>query len=851
MKTLKYTLLFICLYGNSQSSFRVFNTLQDVINANDLQTGEAFYVRGVNSEYYVIGDVNKYMIQDKDLSLNRGISLHSDANWTGFVIGDKLRIKFRIQNPTPIGNNFLIQNSLAFGFGLERSNLRHRNVGDFDLKMYNSEGVDTGRIDKIVLGEWFIAEGTFLKDFLTTTKLQAPNSTSWGRRDGSSIDIEWIEIETSSGIDRFEVNSWDGTAIYNQDVSKRFYLSIESTNEGLTLQNPVVNNVESQDITELIIGNKLVKLIVKGNRISPQMLGYDDSLNLSRPDGNYVSDLINSIELSDYKLYLPDGIYSLDKPVDLYSPQSHYLSGGRVDFNTEEFNLSKKSRVEFYSHKKIDFFRIFTSGINIYGGYYNTSLIPFDTVKKAVFRMCFRDDNIISGNIIHPYFYGNIDVVNQEGGGYAGVLLDTSTLNPFGGGKPNAGEFHWVNFDLIGEYMDVLYLASSDPSINPNGTKSSSMNTVKFHAWKSKQGAVLDGLSGHTDIKGKCQGESLLSLNEFNDFKKNTFVYLGSDRCTVELQLVDMGDGTPTGNGKYRQTYGVTNKGKNNLLRGNWTATQKFINEITPFDYNDFPIINPNNFRLLKGTRKNGGFIAATDNIMMFADKKGVTATYTSYANVGGNFDFENVLDEASTNVNATLNSNVDITYPERIFNPNDFQYTSLQYSTGFSDTNNDFVEIVIDDLENANLASFRPSFIGFLTSDFASTFCKRIQIILKRATDTQKMFDTANGIVDIFEIKSSASINKIIIRLIGVDDNLGEIRLDGFYAKELTHNTVDSPSINIGGGQTIYGSLQMDEIKLIGDDSNVHTIKPKADTSPTTVTELLVLLKSTGIIYN
>src|SRR5690606_15491410 len=149
-----------------------------------------------------------------------------------------------------------------------------------------------------------------------------------------------LKINQSGVFDIFEADNYNNSVLYNQDGTKQFNLSIVGDSSSATLQEPYIDDftLDNEDISIVRKGDSVLKLNSVNKRITPQMLGYNDLSNDIGTDGNYVSDIINKIEESKYELYIPSGLYCLDKSINLFKPASYFWSGG--DYNTGARNIT-------------------------------------------------------------------------------------------------------------------------------------------------------------------------------------------------------------------------------------------------------------------------------------------------------------------------------------------------------------------------------------------------------------------------------------------------------------------------------------------------------------------------------
>lgn len=830
-----------------------YKLFSDFKNIQKSYNGQQYYVSERDANYEIISDLEKTVKLSSGPSSVTGFYVGA-INGGDWVIGESVTIRIRVPKqatqPSSGYYQFSFGSTFDYGFGFK--------------SLTSGVSVSTNRPQHIVIDHVKNDNGDILDSpyqhdaFINITATLLVNASQANFRLGAYMypnDVVEVESFKVRG-ETFLMQEGSGDTLTGDNGSVLTYANV-GTKEWIS--------VEPDELFQYAIGDKLANIITNDNTLTPQMLGYK-ATNINRYDENYVSDIINAIEQSNFSLRIPNGRYCLDKPIDLYNPQSHYLSYGRHQADDDTFNSVKQSSVEFYSHKKIPFFRIFRSGINIRGGYFNAKLIPYaneyddlasfptegldryvylaldsglyyywdgssyqtDTqdnvqqiTKEAIFRICYRDDHILDSSILRVRMEGNEASILQQGGGYDGVLIDSTTQNPYGGRRIDAGEYHWCEYELYGVGLDVVFRASNDPMINPSYPKSNSMHDkINVRSWKCKQAVVLNGMCSFSDLKVQIQGVTAYSLAEYNDEKRNTAIYLNTSNCTVEAQIVDMNQENAT---HYGTRYSLTNLIEKNILVGNWISPKAWLNEVVPLETNDFKLNNPD-IRIIKGTRDITGFHSSVDNVFAKAIRKGITAVSTSYINNDGTFDFETNLLEASNyigvgsgDVTVDITPNVSITNTDRIFDPEDLRAMRITYTTGFSLANDDFIEIVL-----GNVGISKMKFIGFWLAETFSTnktYPNKIQIIVESAgvTSGRKIytkFDSSSTILDL--TLQATTLSKIIIRIIGVVDNDNKhIDISGFFGQSAVYVTENECSINVYGNQQIYGDLEVDTLSI------------------------------------
>lgn len=539
-----------------------------------------------------------------------------------------------------------------------------------------------------------------------------------------------------------------------------------------------------------------VDLTLTGNwnipYITPQHYGAitnADSLTLENECSAAIQKCFDSL----FHVYIPSGYY--------------YITTGLVINLSKNITLDRCSRLEITTYLK-DHTRIYTDQdidmitlaptaqkVSIGGhGCLDSSLVTLGTKNFISIDMNY---NLGKQLFIDIGIQGDSSNLTIDGNGRTGLYFDTQncTVN---------GQVAFSKFILeISGVKYGVYL----PEGNLQPTYGISENDFEIHAKSFKQILRIDGDNNWNryTITGNCIPNSLSDTEKVGEFQY--CVYGNIFNSVIDMCVYDI-----TGVAANTQSRICYDKGGNNFYVGRsfWFANYGMIHfspESVPAAggfFGDNTYFNLHNVN--RGTSIRDENITYFNNTLSYFEDRGGSATVNAYDGTG--YDYDANLTESTALSAAT---GLVIANRENLFRIRGLAMTI----TGTDDTkkSNEFVEVVINNPEG-NLYNLRLLWgaTGVNFNKVQAIVVKVGGTIITNTYDVSKFIGSGSesNTFNAFPI-FIGGVTKIILRFIGltaIDINLG-IR-DIFAQKTLGPSAF--PLIDIGGDQTIYGSLTVND---------------------------------------
>lgn len=525
--------------------------------------------------------------------------------------------------------------------------------------------------------------------------------------------------------------------------------------------------------------------------ITPQYYGAITNENIT-PLINDCTAAIQKCFDSLFMVYLPCGYYYVASELYITIPKTIIGVSG-----INKPTVYKQDHTRIYTDKDIDIITIRSRGVHIEGFPVIDSQNCIINTGAAI-RL---DINYELTDIkIHCNIQGNQTTLLNDGNGIIGIHYDLINLNHVGG--------YCTWSEIKGYIQGVKHAIYTSENIGGYSTWINYYN-IDINVNYSKQSIRVDEQMSTGKLKMQHQSSYCLTAAEkATDF--DYAVYHKFYSTDIDLFTFDLSNGSVGSH--YTNGYGCYDLGSNN----NYTGLSKrgysfYRSPECQTTQNLDGLINPRNILLHK---KGDGILSYFENELAYLYKR--YSSYTINAYDGSGYDFDINLDPS-----IALPPEPTIT----IANPNStFDYRAEPTTILFTDPtkyNTGFVEIVIP-------WSLRFAHLSYFINERWSRF-QRIQTILYETTGTYTVhnvvttrFDfgagqSGNNTYDVTEIPVLNLPSRIIIRFIGY-----VLKNDAPYSYPITINDIllktnnnyneNQPIIDIGGGQTIYGNLSVNE---------------------------------------
>lgn len=522
--------------------------------------------------------------------------------------------------------------------------------------------------------------------------------------------------------------------------------------------------------------------------IYPQYYGATSNLDVVTYS-NSSSPAIQKCFDSMFNVYIPGGCYYLDTGLFIRNPKQIFLAGkhnAKAGFDYDA------SIAMIYTDQDIDVFTIQASYVYLLGGgidLRNVSNFSHSGVRYDCTYTITRGkiDIDITGNLTEL-------IAGTNTGN--GVLFDT--VNATG-----VNETHYVS--ICGTVTNFYYglWVQGKNILYPNVYISTIFTDLICNFCKTS----FRYEQGHYSIiKGITQDGYILSLEELS----MPIVYNEATNIIVDVFMYDYdGSGVMPGP-PYLHRISLENHGDFVTVQNDTLRTKIFhdtMNLKVPLTPNSLVTGNRGvEYLVTKAQYGHMSFISRLDNFLAHADKRFTTSIkkYNS-AVLGIDFDADLIETVGAETADVTiLNAN-------SLFIPYG-SYTQITF-TNAATKDTDFVEIAITLSDVYMIRRFLIAYNSVYTN------FNRIQLICWHGANSivaNRLFATKEigsmdsiTFADFYRETTGKFVDKIIIRLIGVIDINQSIAINDVF---MTSEFLTSPLIDIGGGQTIYGNIAIND---------------------------------------
>jgi len=519
----------------------------------------------------------------------------------------------------------------------------------------------------------------------------------------------------------------------------------------------------------------------------------------------YVNDSYAAIQKAFDSLFdveIPAGCFYISSGLTISQPKTIYCSGSQ-NARTGDNYVYSKTQTLIYTDQNIHLLTIQARNVNWLKGTFDLtgidlhdkSAVRFDCTKNIFY--CVIDCDIV----------GNRTSLIADTNTATGFLFDNS--QSFVG---NA-ETHMVT--LLGSVYYCRYACWTQPYNEDAPGVYVSYISPNIVAWGCK--VMYKWESGHhSKLTGLFQADSVLTLEQ----RYWAGIYIGQDISSVIVDVMEYDLGSSE-SFPFRTSIYIENLSKIQLIN-DYVSYKKSRSPELFIDHvginNMIAIENPNTFKFFSNKRafSYDTYVSRWDNMLAYAHLRS-TVTTKKYDSVALGIDFDVDLDET---VGAET-ANITLYRENNVFN-------AIGDAAGYKWTNEatrltDFVEITIDCVGQIFaylsqlyiLNNYGLSGEGGSRGYGASVV--RIQVILKGDSDTTDVYNFypiisgQNGIVhQVYNPSITYPIQKIIIRFIGASTINEEMLISEIGGRGVL--LYFNPSIDIGGGQTIYGTLAVND---------------------------------------
>ncbi len=393
---------------------------------------------------------------------------------------------------------------------------------------------------------------------------------------------------------------------------------------------------------------------------------------------------------------------------------------------------------------------------------------------------------LIAKNQTGNGIYCNLDITTSIGAGSYGCYI--------------GGSFHYnhkaINIPALGDSEMLSFF---------------SIGTINASFWGNRQDLVI--LAGELfDVTALCQGDGVLELADLPVYAFE----IGCTNSVFDLMIVDYGGEI---GGFYSPSRLINKSPNNSFINRTRHYSRGFVYDF-PAVSNLVPISNPsvtinNNSKFYQGD----AFNSFTDNVF-YCPQLNIPGTEVAIYD-GSGYDFDTKLDSSSgEGLGAPLSLTVTNVALSSFLHPRG-QPPFINFVNDNDGLLTDFLEIVIPLTDTMSLCLF--DFGIYVAS---SHYFKRIQFIVKFSDAYDYVTNTypknvlgSSWSYRPFEIDrlynlilTHGAIDKVIIRVIGHNESTGgsPTIIREVFGRLWRSNP--SPSIDIAGGQTIYGNLGVND---------------------------------------
>lgn len=486
------------------------------------------------------------------------------------------------------------------------------------------------------------------------------------------------------------------------------------------------------------------------------------------------------------------------------SPEETGLSGtGVLDFS---FNYEKKSANIFtYSVRSgKDKTAIYISGNGHASKIVNSTSQPGEILNDAFKYSGYRDGT-------------SLQLQNADGAGEI-TLIDTGNALTI-----NLGDYVHVS-GVINLINRGVYQAIGTPTAG----------SVQLVSTEGKV-PVDEGASTGKVVKWSSEfTDTSLYFNE----KAYSVAELHAGEISIDMRSIDLGKGGYEGETISNTTF--INFGSPDISLSSKETFFLFNNNTSRGAYppvnNDLILNNGRYFSYIQNQQSTGkdGFIDKIDNaFFMLANK--ATVAYNVYKN-DGSFNLDSP-DPAVDGVDGiTVDPNSSFLFKENLWKFSS-SISRLSYDSGFGDK--DFFEIYISNFHGFTSLEVMKTLLLY----YLDNYPLQTKFIYVGSGDTQiKTYDLSTYTADRkrieFDNQGVNTIEKIIIRFIGVKSTSSDVWISDIMAKSKEYWQPNIPMLNIGGYQSVHGPLTVNGV-----------LKGRADGTKTG-TELDLANAATGNYY-
>ena len=806
---------------------RHMSTFSKLIGLRDLVLGETVTVNDRNVAYDVIKDTPETvlsLVRDSSLSPPRYDSFNANNFNEGFTfeVGDKieLEVKVHVGNLTENSFNKLEYRELGTGIIYTLGWRVRGSVNDYRIDTATNDGnyqphfvVESVKTENGEdLDKYAVPFNIFVKVIFINTVKHTMDTGGFNIGhflfDNSSAEIKSLKIRNEN----FKFDGTGGTSTTattfigdlgtvfsyidkanNPNQRTATYIELKGVGDGV-----FIVEVDEQEYY------RVLKLKVKNNTITPLMLGYKPNSN-SITFNNDATPFIQACVDSEYDVFIPAGHYYIKQTITLNRPKTISMVG---NVNPIFKNNLSKDVTSIYTDLDIDFWHIFVGGVFFEGGTMNVSAVKNPSGKR-IWTYFYRDNLILEGKI-SGHVIGNEFETKLLGKGHIGLYFDSTTVNQ-DGLSPNGGEIHFLEIDIKASFINTVIVCSSE---NQN-IRSNNSHTFNIISNGCKRAAIFKGGYGSLSIlNGLHQSRRILQSSE----KNFAVLEIESDSMNIDFFSWDLGE-SPSG-GNYSHQWAIRNNAKLVTLGGRayWNLRNGNVIELIPLANSLAKNINARDFVYYTPQQSNGddGFIAQLDDALFIANIRH-NMNVNWYNNTGFDLDYSDEAEGQSGAIKITDSSYGVASNLQNLFKYSNqipkFEYTSLFKSQ-------DFIEIVISNFAGTTSLELKSLLLSFYGNNYP-VVTKIIligagvngvdRIIFSKDTN---LYNDSNRLIYIRNFNINV-IKKVIIRMVGVVNPSKPVQISQIRAKSKEPFQKNIPYLNIEGGQRIFGSLEVEKLKV------------------------------------
>lgn len=518
--------------------------------------------------------------------------------------------------------------------------------------------------------------------------------------------------------------------------------------------------------------------------IYPQWYGAISNPNnttFSNDSASFIQKCLDSL----FNVVIPAGYYYLATELTIDKPKNVNCFGRAIN----------AASTVIYTNENIDIITIRTNHFYWLNGCIDLSKIAAHT--KSAFKYCL-DVNSMYGKI-DCSILGDLTKLISGNNQSKGVYFDNTQ-------ESGGGEAHFI--EIYGEFKHLKHCVLIPKEIPENTSYVSSIDCY-ITAWGCWQ-MYYFGMGSFSKLSGTSQENNVLSEED----KNTPIIYVAASDCDISTVNYDT---APASSFPARHNIIVENKGEGTVFSGSYLL-QLYRNKsqfVEGLKINENTVLNnPTRIGLFnnKSSFSYFSFISRFNNQFSYIYLR-QSVTIKKYSGVGKNFDTDltaTITDETE-NITLTDIANIfkNVGSPGRITFLNEASKSV------------DYVEIIINYsgllyfiylLHNGGISGSGQG-TGFFE------YIKRFQLILTNVDTGQPVvfnqYLNATGnngeVIDFGQILG-INCSNVILRLIGcsainVPIDISELSANAFQ------NPLN-PTIDIGGGQKIFGTLEVDGLK-------------------------------------